>query len=168
MDKKNITCCFTGPRPHKFSFLDNERHPNCVLLKSRLRALIIESIEKGFSHFICGGAIGFDTWAAIEIIKLKKNYNHILLELAIPCPHHNSSWSLKDKLIFEHTKKHADIVNYVSNAYFKACMHVRNQYMVNKSSLLIAVFANDGGTGSTIKYAQKKNIEIWYVGACLH
>jgi len=161
---KNNTCCFTGPRPHKFLFGTDEEHPDCILLKSDLRKLIIMAIESNYTHFICGGAIGFDTWAAIEIIKLKKEYKQISLELAIPCKNHDSKWTISQKILLEYTKKNADTVNYISQAYFKGCMQVRNKYMVDNSGLVIASFATNGGTGATIKYANKNNVPVWFVG----
>jgi len=40
-------------------------------------------------------------------------------------------------------------------------MYVRNEYIVNKADLLIAVCNElSGGTGMTVRYAQEKGVEV--------
>ncbi len=45
----------------------------------------------------------------------------------------------------------------VNDHYFNACMLIRNEYMVNKSDSVIAVWdgVEEGGTWYTVKYARK-------------
>ena len=56
----------------------------------------------------------------------------------------------------------ADKITYASTTnYYNGCMQKRDLYMVDNSSLLIAVFNGDnGGTKSTIELARKKDLNI--------
>ena len=53
-------------------------------------------------------------------------------------------------------------MTYVSDTeYFNGCMQKRNQYMVDTSSVLIAVYDGvSGGTKNTVEYAKKKDKKI--------
>ena len=60
--------------------------------------LIDELYLRGYRHFITGGAVGFDTVAAVCVINARDTrYSDITLTLAIPCPDQTLKWSDKDK-----------------------------------------------------------------------
>ena len=60
--------------------------------------LIDEVYARGYRHFITGGAIGFDTVAAVCVINARDTkYPDITLTLAVPCPDQTLKWSEKDK-----------------------------------------------------------------------
>lgn len=71
-------------------------------------------------------------------------------------------WQEDSKERYENILKNADKITYVSNTnYFNGCMQKRNLYMVDNSSLLIAVFnGKAGGTKSTIELAMKRDLTI--------
>lgn len=77
-------CCYTGHRPKKFPFQYNERHPDCIKLKSFIKAETEKTIQRGYDLFVSGMAIGVDIWAAEAVLELKETYPHIRLEAAIP------------------------------------------------------------------------------------
>ena len=53
---------------------------------------------------------------------------------------------------------------YIQENYDKECMFLRNKYMVDNSSLLIAYYHYQrGGTHSTVTYAIKQNKNVLYV-----
>lgn len=57
--------------------------------------------------------------------------------------------------------KKADYVKFVSPNYSLSCFQIRNEYMVNHSYRVIAVYNGEaGGTRNTLNYAKKKGIEI--------
>ena len=52
----------------------------------------------------------------------------------------------------------------ISNHFFVGCYQVRNEWMVNHSNLVIAVFnGQKSGTKNTVDYAARKGISIWNV-----
>ena len=56
--ERETTCCFTGHRPDKLPWRDDEWDPRCQALKERLTAALEEAYDKGMRHFICGMAKG--------------------------------------------------------------------------------------------------------------
>lgn len=117
---------------------------------------------QGTTHFITGGAIGFDTIVAQSVLDLKSNYTEIKLILAIPCEDQASKWSDEDKYIYENIKKNADKVIYISKKYEEDCMLKRNRFMVDNSNFVIGAWdgRKRGGTYYTLNYAKKSNKEI--------
>ena len=53
-------------------------------------------ISQGYRRFYTGGALGFDTVAAIVILKLKNRYPDIKLILALPCSSQTKGWKKRD------------------------------------------------------------------------
>lgn len=151
MSKLN-TCCFTGHRflPRNFD-------------AARLSEEISAMIEKGVDTFISGGALGFDTVAAVEVLKLKKKkYKQIKLHVYAPCQGQDARWNEKDKRLYREILSRADYVDMPEILYNNQCMKVRNYKMVDASAYLIAYY--DGtfasGTGQTFRYAEKCGLEI--------
>ncbi len=156
------TACFTGHRIQKLPWGNNEDDERCVKVKAVLRTEIEKAINRGYMTFICGMALGFDTYCAEIVIELKQRYKNIKLIGAIPCRNQDIKWSKNDRRRYRKLIKQLDGVRCVYNEYIGAeCMIERNRYMVNSSSLMIALYDDKtGGTKSTIDYAHKKGLEI--------
>lgn len=107
-------------------------------------------------------ALGIDMIAAEIVLKLKKKHPSIKLECAIPCLNQTSSWQKNSIKRYQEILSKADKITKVSDVnYFNGCMQKRNEYMLNKSSLLMAVFnGSAGGTKHTVDLAKRKGIEI--------
>ncbi len=149
MDSRSKTVCFTGHRHLSYQDLK--------LIDATLYPQIENLYMEGYTHFIAGGAFGFDTLAAEAVLKLRAVYPDVTLTIAIPCPGQSKSWSDKAQ------KKYRDILNAADNSvvicdhYTSYCMHARNRYMVDNSSLLVAFYKNvSGGSKNTYDYALKK------------
>lgn len=145
---KSITCCFTGHRPKALPWGYNEKERKYRKFKNKLKQEIRSSIKSGYGYFISGMALGIDIIVAEMIIELKKKHPTIKLECAIPCLNQTIKWQEDSKERYENILNNADKITYVSTTnYFNGCMQKRNLYMVDNSSLLIAVFngANGGG-----------------------
>lgn len=135
---------------------------NAVWQVTTLRAEIEKAIQKGYKTFLCGMALGFDTICAETVIELKKNYTEIKLIGAIPCKTQDSKWADKDKSRYKELLQKLDGVRCIYDEYIGAeCMLERNRYIVNNSSLMIALFdGKAGGTQSTIDYAKQQGLDI--------
>ena len=158
------TLCFTGHRPESLSWGYNENDDRCLAVKEELTDLIVEAINQGYTHFISGMAEGIDLIASEIVLGLKYNYNHITLEYAIPFPKQSSRWGFKNQERYNEILSMADKISVLSPSYYKGCLQVRNKYMIDHSSILIAVFnGSDGGTKNTIELARKKNLDVWLV-----
>ena len=145
-------CCFTGHRPGKLDIDEEE-------VKKLLEKAVDDAISKGYVTFITGMAMGTDIWAAEIILKRKKKNKEIHLVCALPHPDFDSRRSLSEKTKFNRILRKADIVKEINDHYFPGCYQVRNQWMVDRSNLVIAVFNGErGGTKNTIDYAGGKGI----------
>ena len=154
MDKIK-TCCFSGHRQICDEHLI--RLPEC------LTVLLDSLIKKGFRHFKTGGAIGFDTIAALKCLELKNKYPDlsVTLELCLPCRDQTLGWSEMEKSAYRFILERADKVSYESDVYTKGCMHARNRLLVNGSDVCVCYLStNKGGTAYTCSYAKEKGVEV--------
>lgn len=149
---------FTGYRPSKLPFLNDLDCSDTKALYSALYAEFERLIHRDYRFFLTGGALGCDLLAAEAVISLKKKYRkkQIVHELCIPCRNHDAKWKEQDKRRLEEIKK-SSMVTYVTDSdYFDGCMQKRNRYMVDTSSVLVAVYDGiSGGTKNTVEYAKK-------------
>jgi len=148
----NKTCSFTGHR-----IIPNS---DLLLLSSKLPEVLEGLIKENIVHFICGGAIGFDTLAAQEVLKLKKKYPDVTLELALPCKNQAARWNKKQTELYESIKASADKVTVLFDKYITGCCQFRDAYMVDNSDVLVAYYrGKTGGTQYTLLYAERRGIK---------
>lgn len=147
------TCCFTGHRR-----ISNDEVKE---VKTRLKHTISAAIDQGYLYFGAGGALGFDTLAALTVLELKKKYPYIKLILVLPCINQTKGWSKKDVEVYEQIKSRCDKYVYTSENYFNGCMQKRNRPLVDNSSLCVCYLTeNRGGTVYTVNYARQKGLKV--------
>ena len=154
-NKLKQACCFTGHRKISVKLLNT--------VSERLTETVNSAIQNGYRYFITGGAVGFDTMAAQTVLNAKQEHTRkkIKLILAIPYPEQADEWDKSDVDEYERIKALADEVIYISKEKKKGCMHKRNRYMVDNSSLCVAYMTKkSGGTAYTVEYAQENNKKI--------
>ena len=128
---KEKFCCFTGHR----KINQNEMIEVVYRLGDEIEGLI----DMGVNNFISGGALGFDTIAALSVILLRDQGYRIRLIMALPCIGQDKLWNEKDREIYALILKYADEVRYIyEGEYKKDCMRERNKYMVDNSSYCIS------------------------------
>ena len=160
MTDREHSCCFTGHRPARLPWGMNEGDPRCIELKIRIRTALEDAYSRGYRHFICGMAIGCDTYFAEAVLELRTHYGDLTLEAAVPCDSQSDKWNRKQKETYLTLLSLCDMVTYVSHLYTPDCMMRRNRYMIDRSSLLIACFNGRGsGTMNTILYADRSGVE---------
>lgn len=152
MREKSNTCCFTGHRD--ISAVTYSQ------LVERVEPLLLRLIENGYTYFACGGALGFDTFAASYICSMKMRGFPIKLVLMLPCRDQAAKWSEYDKHVYENLLARADEVLYVSENYYAGCMQKRNRALVDASSACICYLTSSGGSGTkqTVEYARKRGL----------
>ena len=155
------TCCVTGNRPQKFpwKYWEGKEHKKYLVEMTRQ---IDKLIDSGYTYFISGGAIGVDMDFATAVLQAKKQYKDIILEIAVPCKNQDLKWGKADKRRYAEILNRADIVNVLSENYTSFCMQKRNEYMVDKSDLVIAFWNGEesGGTWNTMNYAKHKGKQL--------
>ena len=155
-------CAFTGHRPKSFSWKDNETAPGCILLKETLAEQIKLLAGRGVTEFLSGMAQGVDLWAAEIVLDLKKRNPALRLHCILPCEGQEDVWPTSEQERYHSILRQADEVIYVNREYSSDCMLARNRYLIEHSSVLLAVYNGScrSGTGMTVRYAQKLGREI--------
>lgn len=148
---KSKTVAFTGHR---------NINTDTSVLKDELTHIIREQYHNGHTTFITGGAVGFDLLAAEVVLELQKEYTDIQLFSAVPYTGHHLYFREEDKQRYIHIADKATSNILLSAHYYDGCFLRRNDYMLEKCSLVIAYYAQitKSGTGYTIRKAQEKNI----------
>lgn len=147
-------CCFTGHRPEKLS---QPERKIIAALDREIRA----AVDDGFVTFISGMARGVDIWAAEIVLQLKKEGCPLHLICASPFDGFERSWPSEWQRRYRDVLAAADLVKYISPAYSPACFQIRNEWMVDRSARVIAVFNGErGGTKNTIDYAARKGVRV--------
>lgn len=178
MKDNNLTVCFSGHRPSKLEGGYNWNTDKNIQIIERLSQEVEKLIlERDAGKFIFGGAIGIDQMAFEVVNKLKiSKYPNLELVLAIPFKNQDSKWYEKSDVIryncqkliankivyvdeLKGTKYFCDIVEL--GLYHIKKMQIRNEYMVDHSDIVIAVWDGSiGGTKNCIDYARKLLKEI--------
>lgn len=147
-------CFFTGHRVIADGDID--------ALRDRLDLTLRRLAFRGYTDFVCGGALGFDTFAAERILAAGERDGVMRLVLVLPCEDQTSKWkSAADVERYRRIRDRAAKVIVVSDGYRAGIMHERNRRMADMSSLCVAYFnGRRGGTSYTVGYARKIGLEI--------
>ena len=146
-------CCFTGHR---------------ILPRGDVSALIHaidrhikELIADGVCEFRTGGALGFDTLAALRVLTLREQYPECRLSLILPCRDQSERWREGDRALYEDILSKADEVRYVAERYTPDCMNARNRALVDGSDVCLAYLTHtSGGTRNTYLYALREGLTV--------
>lgn len=156
-EKRTHRVCFTGHRPEKLTRFE-------WLIRKDLERQIVQAIADGFDVFISGMARGADIWAAEIVLQLRKAGYAIKLMCACPYDGFERSWGEEWRKRYAEVLESADYVKFVCPCYSPSCFQIRNEWMVNHASLVIAVFANTpSGTMNTIEYAIRKRVPVYFI-----
>ncbi len=147
------TCAFTGhrriPEEHRKS------------LQGLIGIAISHAYDLGCRKFIAGGAVGFDTMAAREVLRFRISHPDVSLQIFVPFIGQESQWNAAQQDAYNYIISSADEVRYVSENYHSACMRLRNQAMADACDLLIAYVDNPkSGSGQTLRMAEALGREI--------
>lgn len=158
---RDIACCFSGHRAEKLPWRYNETEPECIALKALIAEMLRDAYDAGFRRFYCGMATGADTYFGEAVVSLRREHPDVVLEAVIPFRGQERRWPKAQRARYARLEEQCDVVTVLHDAYRRGCMQERNRYMVDRSSLLLAVYdERSGGTLSTVRYAEKKRITV--------
>ena len=148
-----MICCFTGHRK-----LDPTRLEE---LSAVLDRVLDGLIREGVTTFRTGGAMGFDTLAALKILDRKANDPRLVLELCLPCRDQTRGWEDIHQGYYDNILQRADRVRYVGEYYTKTCMKERNRMLVDGSRFCVALCTKSvGGSAYTLRYAESRGLRV--------
>lgn len=153
-----MNVAFTGYRPEKMPFRESAEDKGYFYFREREQRVIERLIERGYTHFISGMAMGFDTWASEDILLLKKKNKSLTLECAIPFRDQAKSWDKENQDRWANILSKADRVTLLNKLYNKGCFYERNRYMVDHADVVVCAYdGQKGGTAYTVDYALKQD-----------
>ena len=158
-DGRRASCFFTGHRK-----IEGNKETMFASLKKNISYLY----SLGVREFHAGGALGFDTAAAVTVIDLRRFHPDMKLILNLPYHNQTEKWSQSDVDKYEYVKKNADEIVYTydgvvdNKADSRKYLLKRNRDMVDCSAYGIAYFSGNvrSGTGYTLIYAKEKSCEV--------
>lgn len=167
--KMLVRLAFTGHRMDKLWGYDYN-HPKYFILKSMIKSIIRQEMfpdgdVKNEIEIITGMAIGVDTVVARAAMELKEEYGaDVRIVAAVPFKGQECKWPLSAQQEYNAIIASCDEVVYVCDeGYAPWKMQKRNEYMVDRSNKVVAVWNGDmsGGTYNCVKYAKKKRPVIY-------
>ena len=157
------SACFTGHR---------EISENPKKLSERLYNVLEKLIaEEGITDFYAGGACGFDTIAALDVLKLRSKYPEVKLHLVLPCSNEEQTRNLTptQKYDFKSVLSRADSIEYTSERFFKGCMGKRNARLVECAVDYCICYYDEqkqGGTAQTVRMSEDKGLKVVNLYGC--
>ena len=147
-------CCFTGHRPEKLRRTERE-------IRNDLEREIRKAVHDGLNVFISGMARGVDINAAEIVLQIRSEGYPVRLICASPYPGFEQSWNQNWQARYGAVMAAADLVRYICPRYSRECFQTRNEWMVNHSSRVLAVFnGRPSGTKNTIDYALRQGVPV--------
>ena len=160
------TCCFTGHRNRDLPFNGDLSTQGMRNLLSIVHFHIIEAYEAGSRNFMTGMAEGVDLLCGSVMFDVMndKRYPNIKLYCVLPYAEQRRELnSVKDRYIHSLLMQCAEAVVVTGNACDKGRYRVRNQFMVDHSSRMIAVYKEKpagSGTLQTINMARRAGLDM--------
>lgn len=156
LPKQVNSICFTGHR--NLSGIEQK------LIAIRLSNLLtVLARDYGLRDCYAGGAIGFDTLAALTVISVKKRIPELKLHLILPCVNQEVSWNDEQKTAYYLVKEQADSVRVLAPFFYNGCMQIRNRELLESADLCIAYLrsgTSTGGSLNTVLQATKLGIPV--------
>jgi uncharacterized phage-like protein YoqJ len=153
MNNSNVTA-FTG-----------HRYVNGLTVNEDIKRVSLKLIKRGVTHFMVGGALGFDILAGEKIIKIREEKPDIKLIVVLPCCFDifTQKWEEVYKKRIAALMMNADEVITLQDEFTNDCYKKRNQYLVDHSGVCVCYYninQSRTGTGQTVRMAERKGIEI--------
>lgn len=161
--EKTHSIAVTGHRPNKlwgYNLLNEQYFQLQKLFEEYVKNNITDPNRE--VEMISGMALGADTIFAKAALSLKEQGYNIKLVAAIPFKGQESLWPEETKNQYRRLLNCADEVVFVCpEGYASWKMQKRNEYMVDRCDILLAIWdGTDGGTSNCIRYAQQKKKEM--------
>jgi len=157
--------CGTGHRPNKLGGYGQDVCDDLIeLARKGIELINTQSIllpsgnmSDSIDAIISGMALGWDQALATAAIQMD-----IKLIAAIPFIGQEKLWPAESQDIYNSILEKADQVTVIcEGSYNPSKMQVRNEWMVNKSELVLALWdGTAGGTYNCVKYARERGITV--------
>ncbi|MDD7675533.1 MAG: SLOG family protein [Eubacteriales bacterium] len=150
-------CCFTGHRAIPYNIMRK--------LAVQLNETICRLAADGILTFRAGGAMGFDTLAALCVLELRQSLGGLRLDLILPCRDQTRLWPPNETEYYNYILNNCDSVRYISDIYTRDCMLERDRQLVRGSEVCVAYCTKSrGGAAYTMLYAMRQGVRVINLG----
>ena len=106
-------------------------------------------------------ARGVDLWAVEIVLDLRANGAAIRLICASPYRGFEVRWSQDWQERYRRVMEQANLVRFICPSYSWDCFQRRNEWMIDHSARVIAVYnGGPGGTRNTVEYARGREVPV--------
>lgn len=158
-----MVCAFSGHRPERLPWGQDETDARCLALKTVLRQALRTLYGRGCTAFVCGMARGCDLYFAEAVLALRDagELPGTALAAMLPCPTQAARWDRQTQERYRRILARCDTVRMLEERYTPGCMLRRNRAMVDAADVLLTVFdGSEGGTAATVRYASHRGTQI--------
>lgn len=147
------TVCFTGHRQIAVE--------DALRLPTLLETVIRELYDRGARVFRAGGAMGFDTVAALKVLDMQASLPGLELELILPCRDQTNRWDEASIRTYRYILSAATRHCFLFDRYVDGCMLERDRRLVQGSQVCVAFCTRSrGGTAYTCALALRQRLEF--------
>lgn len=148
----------TGHRPNKLG--GYKWNPTQQWVQQELNRAVKFFYRAGERDFMSGMALGVDQWFAATVLEMQAN-----LYCVIPFEGQESIWPSQSQQEYRSLLNRAQHVTTLNGkGYAPWKMQARNEYMVNNSDHIIAVWdGTSGGTANCVRYAETRDKPIYRI-----
>ena len=152
--------CLTGHRPKALPWGYDESRESCRRFKVELRQVLEDTIREGNNTYYIGMAEGFDMIGVEMLLDLRKDHD-IKVVAVVPCPNQESRWLPRQQERYHKILEQCDDCIVVAKEYNPKVYDLRNKFMVDNSSTVIACYnGSPSGTRNTLLYAKDQGLDI--------
>lgn len=147
--ERDTAAAFTGHRTY-----EGQRDDELCVAVRRLHA-------RGVRTFLTGMAAGFDLAAGECVVRLRDELEGLRLVCVVPFAGHERSLHGSLRGRYDAVLAAADSVIVLAQSYHPRAYHVRNDYLVDNSSFVVAYYdGSDGGTQYTVRKALREGLAV--------
>ena len=147
-------CSFTGHRAI-------EPHHREGMVELLMRAIAF-AYDEGCRAFYIGGALGFDTHAAQQVLLFRMSHPDVTMNLVLPCRDQADKWEAAQADMYEYLLSQADTVEYVADLYTPGCMRTRNMRLASLCDIMIAYVGRErSGASQTARMATQLGKRVY-------
>ena len=151
---RKIRCAITGEQLRMLKRPEDD-------IRVDLENSILRAVSEGYTTFVSGMACGADIWGAEIVVRLKKSNPGLHLLAAIPFAGFDEELEDEWRARYRFLLSQAEYVKVMEPAYTREAYQERNEWMVNHSAKVIAVYSGQSGdTRNLIRYARLCRVPV--------
>lgn len=146
---------------YTISFFGHRTLSNAFAVEKTLEQTVRELIKsKEYVEFLVGRSGEFDILAASVIHRVQIALDRANSSLVLVLPYMTAEYRDNSEN-FNSFYDETEICEKSAQAHFKAALQIRNQYMIDRSDLVISCLEhNSGGAFQATEYAKKQGISV--------